>query len=210
MMDAGFDRLKASVKRVPAGLIVVRAVCGPVLLLAAAARTSPWLLAGLVTVAFISDVLDGVIARRLGVATDGLRRADTIVDTAFYICATLALLLHASLVLEAHIVGVAVLVSLELARLVVERMRYGRSASYHMWSAKAWGVTLWLGFCEAFLTRQPGPFMQAAVTMGIAADAEGLAASLVLSTWRHDIRTIWQAVQLERESQSRGRTSGWS
>ena len=205
-----FDRLEAGVKWVPAGLIVVRAACGPVLLVAAAVGSSPWLLAGLVTIAFVSDVFDGVIARRLGVSTEGLRRADTIVDAAFYILATLALLLHAPSVIEAHIVGVAVVVSLELGRLVVERMRYGRLASYHMWSAKAWGVTLWLGFCEAFLTGRPGPFMQAAVAMGIVADCEGLAASLVLSTWRHDIRTIWQAVQLERaSSESRGgRTRG--
>ena len=119
-------------KRVPAALVILRAVCGPVLLAAAAAGWSPWLLASLVTVAFISDVFDGIIARRLGVATEGLRRADSIVDTAFYICATLALLLRASSVIEAHIVGVVVLVSLELVRWAVERVRYGRLASYHM------------------------------------------------------------------------------
>lgn len=202
-----FDRLEARVKRVPAALVVVRAISGPTLLVVAAVGASRWLLAGLVTVAFVSDVFDGIIARRLGVATELLRRADTIVDTAFYGCAVLALHLRAPSVVRAHVVGLGLIVSLELVRLLVERQRYGRLASYHMWSAKAWGVTLWLGFCEAFLTGQAGPFMLAAVVVGVLADGEGLAASLVLSTWQHDIRTIWQAVQLERAWQStRGRT----
>lgn len=192
----------------PAVLILIRAICGPALVAAAAAEASPWLLAGLVTLAFVSDVFDGIIARRLGVATELLRRADTIIDTAFYACATLALLLRSPSVLSAHWVGLGLIVSLELVRWVIEQQRYGRLASYHMWSAKVWGITLWLGFCEAFLTGQAGPFMQAAVVMGVVADCEGLTASLVLSSWQHDIRTVWHAVRLECAWQSaRGRTS---
>jgi CDP-diacylglycerol--glycerol-3-phosphate 3-phosphatidyltransferase len=191
------------VKRVPLALVVLRAACGPALVAGAVTRCRPWILVGLVTAAFISDVFDGIIARRVGVATERLRRADTIVDTAFYICATLALLVRAPAVIEAHNVGVAILVGLELARWLVERIRYGRLASYHMWSAKAWGIALWLGFSEAFLTGQPGPFIQAAVAMGILADVEGLVASVVLSTWQHDVPTVWHAVQLERAWRTR-------
>ena len=188
--------------RVPAALVALRAVCGPVLLCAAIAGANPRFLVALVSVAFLSDVFDGIVARRLGVATEGLRRADTLVDTAFYLCAAVALWRRAPSVIEAHVAGVATLVGLELARWALERWRYGRLASYHMWSAKAWGITLWLGFSEAFLTGLPGPLMQAAVAMGILADAEGLVATLVLSTWQHDIRTAWHALQIERASRS--------
>ena len=212
MVSDGLSRrMEASVTKVPAALIMIRAICGPALVAAAAAGSSPWLLSSLVTVAFVSDVFDGIIARRLGVATELLRRADTIVDTAFYACAVIALLLWAPSVLGAHLVGLGLIVSLELVRWAIERRRYGRLAAYHMWSAKAWGITLWLGFCEAFLTGQPGPLMQAAVVMGVLADCEGLTASLVLSSWQHDIRTVWHAARLERAWHSAcGRTSGCS
>lgn len=210
IVSATFSRrLGANVTKVPAALIMIRAMCGPALVAAVVAEASPWLLAGLVTFAFVSDVFDGIIARRLGVATELLRRADTIVDTVFYACAALALLLRSPSVLSTHLVGLGLIVSLELVRWMIERRRYGRLASYHMWSAKVWGITLWLGFCEAFLTGQAGPFMQAAVVMGVVADCEGLTASLVLSSWQHDIRTVWHAVRLECAWQSaRGRTSG--
>jgi phosphatidylglycerophosphate synthase len=183
---------------VPTALVVLRALCGPVLLGAVAGGAGPWVLVTLLTVAFLSDVFDGIIARRLGVATALLRRADSIVDTGFYVCATVALIWRSPAVIKAHVPGLVALASLELARWAVERLRYGRLASYHMWSAKVWGVALWLGFSEAFLTGRPGPLLQAAIVTGILADAEGLATSLVLSTWQHDVATIWHAAQIER------------
>lgn len=185
---------------VPAGLVAFRAVCGPLLLLAHAGGAGGWMLAGLVTAAFLSDVFDGIIARRLGVATQGLRRADSLVDTVFYVCALAALVQRAPAVIAHHAVGIAVLVGLEVIRFAVERFRYGRMAAYHMWSAKAWGITLWLGFSEAFVTGQPGPLVQAAVVLGILADLEGLAASTVLSRWQHDVPTLWHALRIERGS----------
>ena len=41
--------------------------------------------------AFVSDIFDGVVARRMGIATPGLRHADTLVDTAFYVAAAVAM-----------------------------------------------------------------------------------------------------------------------
>ena len=185
-------------KRIPAALVLLRALCGPALVGVVVAGGSGRVAAVLVTVAFLSDVFDGIIARRIGVATERLRRADTLADTAFYACAAVALYARAPGVLRANAAGLAVLLALEVGRLALERRKYGRLASYHMWSAKAWGIALWLGFSEAFLTQRAGPLFTAAVVVGVVADLEGLAASLVLSTWRHDIRTVWEAVQVER------------
>ena len=87
-------------KRLPLALVGLRAACGPALILAEQAGAAGVTLAALVSVAFLSDVFDGILARRLGVATEALRRADTVVDTAFYVSAALALLRRAPAVLE--------------------------------------------------------------------------------------------------------------
>jgi CDP-diacylglycerol--glycerol-3-phosphate 3-phosphatidyltransferase len=36
---------------------------------------------------FLSDAYDGILARRLGVATESLRRLDSLADTLFYAAA---------------------------------------------------------------------------------------------------------------------------
>jgi phosphatidylglycerophosphate synthase len=56
-------------QRVPALLVALRFTLGPLLSLDAAdGATSVWFLVGL-AVAFLSDVFDGVLARRLGVVS---------------------------------------------------------------------------------------------------------------------------------------------
>lgn len=189
-------------RRVPFALVVFRAIAGPLLVSAAILRAPGVLLAAILVLAFLSDVFDGIIARRLGVATERLRSADSIVDTFFYIAAVIALWLYAPSVLIANTTGILIIVVLEVARQALERIKYGRMAAYHFWSAKAWGVMLALGFIEAFLTGAPGPLFRIAIIVGIVADVEGFVASLILSRWHHDIPHIWKAVAIDRaESQ---------
>jgi phosphatidylglycerophosphate synthase len=190
-------------KRLPTILMAVRAACAPALIAGERLGAPGAFLACLVAVAFVTDIFDGVVARRLGVATERLRRADTVIDAIFYLSATVALGFRAPAVLEHSILGVMVLVLLELSRLLLERAKFGRIAAYHLWSAKMWGIALWLGFSEAFLTGQPGPLFQAAIFVGIMADLEGLWVSIVLSAPRHDLPTVWHAFQAERAAEAR-------
>jgi phosphatidylglycerophosphate synthase len=193
---------RSAIRIVPAALVVFRAIAGPVLVVAAIARGPGLLLATILVLAFLSDVFDGIIARRIGVATERLRSADSIVDTFFYISAVIALWLYAPNVILANTTGILVIIVLEVARQVLERIKYGRMAAYHFWSAKAWGVVLAFGFTEAFLTGAPGPLFRIAIMVGIVADLEGFAASLILSKWHHDIPHIWKAIAIEKAEES--------
>ena len=47
--------------------------------------------AAVLVLGFTSDVYDGIVARRFGVATAGLRRLDSGVDTVFYLAAAFCL-----------------------------------------------------------------------------------------------------------------------
>ena len=190
--------------RIPAGLVAFRACCAPVLVLLERVGASGRVLAGVVFLAFVSDVFDGIVARRLGVATENLRRADSVADTVFYVAALAVLVLRAPQAALAGRAGIAALLLLEATRLLVERRKFGRMAAYHMWSAKAWGIALWLGFSEAFLTGQAGPFFWSAILIGVLADLEGLATSCLLSSRQHDIPSFWHAVRLNARSRVEG------
>jgi hypothetical protein len=60
------------------------------------------------------------------------------------------------------------------------------------------------GFTEAFLTGEPGPLFQIAIIVGIVADIEGFAASMILSKWHHDIPHIWKAVSIQKSEAAEG------
>ena len=183
-------------RQVPILLTGIRGLLGPCVIACAYVRPDPTLLASCVVAAFLSDVFDGVIARRLGVATANLRRLDSIADSAFYLCALWAVwVLHPGIIL-ANAAPLLVLAALEGARYFLDLWKFGREASYHMWSSKAWGVALCVAFVAVFAGGEPGPFPLLAIGIGMIADVEGVLVSLTLRSWRHDVPTIFHALRI--------------
>ena len=143
--------------------------------------------------AFVSDVLDGIIARRLKVATPALRRFDSLADSLFYLAAVFCAWHLYPEVIRAHQLALGALFGLEIARLLFDIAKFGREASYHMWSSKLWGISLFLAFLSLLACGQSGLAISFAIYLGIAADIEGLAISIVLRRWRTDVPSLVHA-----------------
>jgi CDP-diacylglycerol--glycerol-3-phosphate 3-phosphatidyltransferase len=177
----------------PAGLTTLRLLLAPVVLLCASGPAPGWVFVAILTAALLTDIFDGVIARRLGVATPALRRYDSIVDTVFHCAVFYAVwLLHPDLV-RAHAPWLWTLLGLEILRYIVDWAKFGREASYHMWSAKAWGAVLFATLVAILGFGFSGPLMPLAIGLGILTDLEGLTASLILPVWMHDVPSVVHA-----------------
>jgi len=72
----------------------------------------------------------------MNVATPNLRRLDSVTDTAFYVCTAFAIWYLYPGVISQHVVSLAALVSLEAVRYIFDFRKFGREASYYMWSSK--------------------------------------------------------------------------
>lgn len=174
-------------------LVCLRLLLAPVLLLFAAYQPIPAVFGACLVLALLSDFFDGVIARRLGVATAGLRRLDSCADTVFCCSAALAVwMLHPEVIRE-HRLILAVLVALEVARYVLDFLKFRREASYHMWSAKLWALVLFLALFMVLVEGGGRAWVEAAILLGIASDLEGIAISLLLPAWRHDVPSLVHA-----------------
>lgn len=184
-------------RRVPWLLLWSRLALAPVVVALAVAEHPRWIAVAIV-VATLTDIFDGVTARRLGVATERLRRADSWVDTAFYLGVLAAVVILFPQVLRLHAVGLVMLLGMEVGRAGFETWKFGRPASYHMWSAKAWGVALAVGLSALFWTSETGWPVGVAIWLGVATDLEGVAASVVLSRSHLDVPSLAHAVRIER------------
>lgn len=104
-----------------------------------------------------------------------------------------AALRHLPLALTLLRAGLApVVVALQVARYAYDLRKFGREASYHMWSSKLWGIALFAGFFSLLALGQPGWPVAAAIWVGAVADLEGLAISAVLR-WTHDVPSFVHA-----------------
>lgn len=187
-------------RHIPITLTALRAALGPVVLLLAFLHPLPTVFAVCLVTALISDYFDGVIARRLGVATPNLRRLDSTADSIFYVCALLAAWHLHSALLEPYLLPMGCLAILEISRYIYDLRKFGKEASYHMWSSKLWGLALFCGFFAILVNGRAGWPVAAAIYLGIAADLEGLAISAVLRNWKSDVPTLFHALRLAKVS----------
>ena len=186
--------------QVPLALTLSRVALAPVVVWLALDYPSHAAFGVCLTVAFLSDVFDGIIARRLKVATAKLRRLDSAADTLFYLAATFAAWRLHPQVLLSFLPGLIVLVALELLRYGFDWQKFGREASYHMWSSKLWGIALFVAFLSLLAFNASPVAVGAAIVVGIIADLEGLAISMLLKNWQADVPTIVHAWRIRAGS----------
>ncbi|WP_460035004.1 CDP-alcohol phosphatidyltransferase family protein [Methylothermus subterraneus] len=189
--------------KIPLALTAIRGVLALVLVVLAIGWPAHAAFGVCLTVGFLSDVFDGVIARKLGIATVNLRRLDSATDTLFYVAAAFAAWYLYPQVIAEHWVALTILEALELSRYALDIAKFRREASYHMWSAKAWGLVLFTAFFGLLALGCTGAWVAAPIYVGIISDLEGLAVSLVLPEWRADVPSIFHAVKLRKHVKKR-------
>jgi CDP-diacylglycerol--glycerol-3-phosphate 3-phosphatidyltransferase len=181
--------------RLPIALTFLRGALGAAVLTLAFLRPAPAAFAACLVAALLSDYFDGVLARRLGIATPSLRRLDSAIDSVFYLCALVAAWrLHAAL-LRPYLTPLAALLAVEALRYAFDFRKFGKEASYHMWSSKLWGLALFAAFFVVLVRGEAGWPVATAIYLGIAADLEGLAISAVLPRWQSDVPTLMHAIR---------------
>jgi phosphatidylglycerophosphate synthase len=187
-------------QKIPLILTLTRALLGPWVLWVAYGSRSTDAFTACLVICLISDYFDGVIARRLGVVTPSLRRMDSAADSIFYICTLIAAWhLHAE-ELRQYLVPLGFLIFLEIARYVYDLRKFGKEASYHMWSSKLWGLALFLGFYSLLVQGNSGWPVALAIYTGVIADIEGLVISKILPRWQTDVPTFVHALRQSQEN----------
>jgi len=183
----------------PLFLTLLRAALAPLLVYLTYYAPRPEWFAICLVIALLSDIFDGVIARRLGVATPALRRLDSIADSIFYVAAIYAVWVLQPEVILGHAASLTLLFVFEVVRYVFDFWKFKREASYHMWSSKLWGLVLFMAFFSVLVLGHAGFWVAAAIWLGILADCEGLLISIVLPRWKNDVPSIFHALRIRNE-----------
>lgn len=168
--------------------------------LAAARLRAPeaWL-GAMIAAGFLSDIYDGILARRWGTATAALRIADSAADTVFYVGVLVAVVERHWQVIHARLWLLAVLLGLETTRVVFDWLKFGRMASYHSYASKAWSALLALATIALLCFNRGFWLTTVAIAWGILCDLEGLAMSAVLPRWAHDVKNLRRALRIRQK-----------
>jgi phosphatidylglycerophosphate synthase len=182
--------------RLPWILILTRVTLAPVAVVAAWLEWSAWVWIAQFAVAALSDAFDGKLARRWGVATPRLRLADSVADTVYVLACLLSLWIAHPEIVRAHAYGIGLLVGLEAGRWLLDLGLFGRVASYHAISAKVFAASLVLTFVAIMGFGVGTPFLWISIALGVVSMLEGVAMSVVLPRWTHDVAHLGEALRL--------------
>jgi CDP-diacylglycerol--glycerol-3-phosphate 3-phosphatidyltransferase len=148
---------------------------------------------------FLSDIFDGLIARRQHIVTAQLREMDGRVDVWFFIwIAASAWKTHPEIVITYQIPLLAVL-GLQVLAWMIDWVKYRRFSNYHAYSAKAFGLSIFATTMLWFTYKPVDILMWCVIVFGLICMLEEIAITLLLPRWMYDVPSIFHAIRIREQ-----------
>lgn len=178
-------------RHVPFALTTLRLLLGPIALACAFANIARWIFLPILVLGTLSDIFDGILARRFGVSTSALRRYDSITDVIYYLFILGALWRLCHEVVMQNLWAIALILATEASSILVCTMKFGKYPATHSWLAKLYGLCL-LGGLIALLAFDAGNWAVIALaTVAAVTNAEIILIHLLAKTPPVDVRSIF-------------------
>ncbi|MXO34115.1 CDP-alcohol phosphatidyltransferase family protein [Apibacter sp. B3889] len=147
----------------------------------------------------ISDILDGIIARKYQVATENLRRMDSFIDIIFWLSLAISTGIVRPGIIEANLIFIVGLVILEGISALISFLRFGKEASTHAYSSKFWGITLFLALISILGFNYGGFFLYLTIIVGYISYVDVLLILILLPHWVHDVPSFFHAYLIRKK-----------
>lgn len=148
----------------------------------------------LLAVAFLTDLLDGMIARLSGQVTPFGATLDSWADVITYLTIALCCWWLWPEIVSKERLYVGLIVASCLLPALAGFFKFGRFTSYHTWAVKIAAASMGLTLYVLFLGGPPWPFRVAAVICLVAA-IEEIAITLLLPEPESNLRSVWDVLK---------------
>ncbi len=146
----------------------------------------------------ISDIFDGIIARKYHVATEKLWRMDSQTDLFFWLSIGISCwILNPEIIRENSGLIISLFI-LEGFCYLLSFLRFGKETSTHAYSAKLWGLSLLLCFTSMIGFNYGGFFFYQAIIIGYISYLDIILILLLLPRWTHDIPSCYHAYLIRK------------
>lgn len=160
--------------------------------------------AGLISSLFLalgvlSDIFDGIIARKLNSVTTHLRLWDSRIDVLFWLCVAIGVhILHPNLWHTTWIM-VLILGSMEMLTRIISQVRFKKEASTHHILSKIFTLFLWVLLTQLFITGAITPLFWISLIIGMMSQIEAMLIMSIIPYWACDIKNIFAALKMREK-----------
>jgi CDP-diacylglycerol--glycerol-3-phosphate 3-phosphatidyltransferase len=179
---------------------VTRFLLAPVILYLAYfhGSESRFIILTLMYIGLFTDIFDGIIARKLNVSTEKLRRLDSQVDLAFWLSLGFAAYFLNSVLIKNEWFSIALVFFLEALCYLISWIKFGKETCTHAWLSKLWGISLLLAFTYLIGFQKVGWAFDLAIILGIISHLDVILIILILPKWQYDVPSFYHALKIRR------------
>jgi CDP-diacylglycerol--glycerol-3-phosphate 3-phosphatidyltransferase len=186
--------------RLPIALIYSRLIIGFIIIVLSVLKVAhyPVIAIVLLSIGLLTDIFDGIIARRLNISSPFLRRMDSAIDQVFFISVAIATYIECQDFFATHAVKLIILFSFEALTYLICFLKFRKEIATHSIGAKIWTLLLFATLIQIILQCQSGILFTLCFWIGMVTRLEIIAIIVTLKKWTNDVPTWYHALQLRR------------
>lgn len=150
----------------------------------------------LLTIGLLTDIFDGIIARRLKISTQKLRRLDSNIDQIFFLLFIGATYFQCPDFFKLNLVKLIIVLCFEGLTYLISFLKFRKEIATHTIGAKIWTLFLFATLIEIILTCQSTILFNLCFWIGLITRIEIMAIIFSLKEWTNDVPTIYHSLKL--------------
>ncbi|OQP61798.1 CDP-alcohol phosphatidyltransferase [Niastella vici] len=186
--------------KIPITLIYTRLLLGVCILLLSIVQIDHYNVIAVVLFAtgLLTDIFDGIIARRLNVSSPQLRRMDSTIDQVFFIMVAIATYIQCREFFYNNAVKLAILLGTEALTYVVSFIKFKKEVATHAIASKVWTLILFATLIQIMVACKAPALFQWCFYVGMLSRLEIIAILLFLREWTNDVPSVYHAILLRK------------
>lgn len=186
--------------KIPLILIYSRLVIGFVLVILSYHQVNNYSTIAIIlfTVGLLTDIFDGIIARRLDISTQNLRRLDSSIDQIFFVSVLYATFLQCPDFFQGNSLQLLILVGFEALTYLVCFFKFKKEIATHAIASKVWTLILFSTLIQIMATCDSNVLFQICFYTGVLTRLEIIGIILLLKNWTNDVPSIYHAWLLRK------------
>lgn len=184
----------------PQILILSRFLSAPIIIASAyfMGESSKILIIALMYIGLLTDIFDGIIARKQNISTEKLRRLDSQTDLIFWLSIAAATWILRADILKDKLTGIWIILIMEALCYLISLIKFKKETCTHAITSKIWGITLIIAFTNLIGFNEAGFTFYLTIIVGLISHLDVILIILILPGWKHDIPSFYHAIQIRK------------
>ena len=145
----------------------------------------------------LTDVFDGIIARKLNISTVNFRVLDTAFDLLFYFSILFFIITINHHVFSENKIFILIILTLEALMYFISLVRFGKLPSPHAILSKFWGLYIIIEF-TLLICQIRGNHFLVSLIIGMFVHLDRVVIYILLRNWEHDIPSSYHALLIRQ------------